>query len=144
MPRLNRHFGVIERCAALYRAKNLAGSGIGPNDHPYLFYICRHQGVSQETLVRELYFDKSTVTRRIAHLEERGFLYREPDESDHRVMLVYPTEKALAFLPRLRQIAKDWEALLTEGLTPEETEAFLSLSAKVFENAKNTVKESDV
>lgn len=141
MPTLNRSVNVIARCAALYRERAFTGTGIGPYDQSYLFYLCRNPGVSQETLARDLYVNKSSVTRHLAHLESEGFLTRVPDEKDRRVLLVYPTEKALDMLPLLRQNARDWEALLTKGFAPGESEQFLALLARAAENAKAAAKE---
>lgn len=141
MPTLNRQLNVIVRCAALYREKALAGTGVGPYENAYLIHICRNPGTSQETLAKKLYVNKSSVTRHLSHLESEGFLRREPDENDRRSLLVYPTEKALALLPRLREISKEWESLLTAGMTAEESETFLNVLGKAFEAAKAAVRE---
>ena len=142
MPTLNRRLNVIVRCAALYREKALAGTGVGPYENAYLFYICHNPGASQEKLARELYVNKSSVTRHLSHLETEGFLTRVPDENDRRSLLVYPTEKALAILPRLRAVSKEWESLLTAGLSDAESEMFINILDKAFANAKNAVKEA--
>lgn len=141
MPILNRQLNVIVRCAALYREKALAGTGVGPYENAYLFYICHNPGASQEKLARELYVNKSSVTRHLSHLETEGFLTRVPDENDRRSLLVYPTEKALAILPRLRAVSKEWESLLTAGLSNAESEMFINILDKAFANAQNAVKE---
>ena len=141
MPTLNRRLNVIVRCAALYREKALAGTGVGPYENAYLFYICRNPGASQEKLARELYVNKSSVTRHLSHLESEGFLTRVPDENDRRSLLVYPTEKALAILPRLRAVSKEWESLLTAGLSEAESGMFINILDKAFVNAKNAVRE---
>lgn len=141
MPTLNRQLNVIVRCAALYREKALAGTGVGPYENAYLFYICRNPGATQEKLARELYVNKSSVTRHLSHLETEGFLTRVPDENDRRSLLVYPTEKAMAILPRLRAVSEEWESLLTAGLSESESETFLNVLDKAFANAKSAVRE---
>ncbi len=143
MPTLNRRLNVIVRCAALYREKALAGTGVGAYENTYLFHICHHPGIAQETLAKELYVNKSSVTRHLAHLEAEGFLTRRPDENDRRALLVYPTEKALAILPRLREIGQEWEKLLTAGLTAAESEMFLSILDRAFDNARAAVREEE-
>lgn len=141
MPTLNRTVNVIGRCAALYRERMLAGTGVGPYDLPFLFHVCKHPGVSQDTLSKKLYINKSNVTRHITYLEGAGFLQRRTDENDRRVQLVFPTQKAEALLPLLREVSRNWEALLTEGFSEEESAQFLSLLARAFENAKRTIEE---
>ena len=139
MPHFNRSLNGLGRCGTLFRAKHLEGTEIGPCDHPYLFYICHHPGVSQDTLGRALYVNKSSVTRRIAHLEEAGFLTREVSDADRRVLLVYPTEKALAALPLLREVGANWRECVTAGFSPEEVRTFEALLERAFENAQGAV-----
>ncbi|MBE6555786.1 MAG: MarR family transcriptional regulator [Ruminococcaceae bacterium] len=136
MPSYNRLINTISRCGALWRTERLAGTGIGPFDHPYLFYICRHPGVSQDTLCRELFVNKSSVTRHMTHLEREGFITREPSPDDRRVLLVSPTERAMEILPLLREVAGEWNGVLTQGFTEEETAQFASLLARAMQNAK--------
>lgn len=144
MPSLNRRLNVIVRCAALYREKALAGTGVGPYENAYLFHICHHPGISQETLARELYVNKSSVTRHLTHLESEGFLYRKPDDSDRRALLVYPTEKAMEILPRLREVGAEWEKLLTAGLSESESRMFEGILDRAFVNACGAVKEEEI
>ncbi|MBP3396401.1 MAG: winged helix-turn-helix transcriptional regulator [Clostridia bacterium] len=141
MQSLNRSIGVVSRCGALWRTERLAGTGVGPHDHPYLFYICHHPGVSQDALCRALYVNKSSVTRHITHLEAEGFITRAPAEHDRRVMQVFPTEKSMAALPLLRQVAGEWNAVLTEGFSEEERALFAALLERAVQNAKNKLEE---
>ena len=135
MPSLNRSLNVIGRCGALFRAKRLEGTGVDASNYFYLIYICRHPGVSQESLSRALYVNKSSVTRHLSRLEGAGLLTRTPSDEDRRVLLVNPTERALAMLPVLREIGKDWLRALTDGFTEEETARFEALLCRAMENA---------
>ncbi len=131
----------ITRCKNLWYTSKLEGTGIGAGDRLYLLYVCRHPNVSQDTLSAALYVNKSSVTRRLAHLEKEGFVTRTPSEADRRVMLVAPTERALALLPRLAELRAEWNAIITEGFTEAELEAFSSLINRALENAKQRAKE---
>ena len=136
MPTLNYFLNAIGRCNTLFRAKRLEGTGIGPQDHPYLFYVCRHPGSAQDTLCRELYVNKSSVTRHLSHLEREGFVTRCVSPDDRRCLLVYPPEKANAALPLLRQVGGDFREGLCRGFDPREVELFETLLARAMENAK--------
>ena len=136
MPSLNRSLNVIGRCGTLFRARHLEGSGVDAFNYFYLFYICRNPGVSQDALSKALYVNKSSVTRHIARLEEAGLLTRTPSTEDRRMMLVYPTEKAIALLPTLREVGGLWHDAITDGFTTEETTQFESLLARAMENAR--------
>ena len=141
MQSLNRLISTVSRCAALWRTERLAGTGIGPHDQPYLFYICHHPGVSQDELGRALYVNKSSVTRHVAHLEAEGFITRSPAENDRRVMQVYPTEKGMDLLPLLRQVSGEWNAILTDGFSEEERVDLAALLERAAQNAKKKLEE---
>jgi DNA-binding MarR family transcriptional regulator len=139
MPTLNYYLNGIGRCTTLYRGHRLEGTELVPGDVPYLFHICHHRGEPQEAIAKALYVHKSKVTRRVTRLEEQGYLTRTPDPQDRRALLVYPTEKALDVLPRLREINAAWHAALTTGFTPEESEQLMALLSRALRNARATV-----
>ncbi len=140
MHALNR-MNAIVRYGNFWRTPKLEGTGIGACDRPYLYYICRHPGVSQETLSGALLVNKSSVARRLAQLEKEGYVTRTPDENDRRVLLVSPTEKATALLPILRDMAREWNEIITEGFTEEEVEIFSALVERACANAKRKAQE---
>ena len=136
---LNYYLNALGRCATLYRAEALNGTDVRASDMSYLFYICHHPGLSQDALAHALYVNKTMITRRITHLEEEGFLTRSTAAEDKRVLLVYPTQKALDTLPLLREINAAWHAALTTGFTPEESEQLMALLSRALQNARVTV-----
>ena len=139
MPSLNYYLNALGRCGTLYRSRHLEDTALGANDASYLFRICHHAGESQEALARALYVSKCNVTRRLAHLEAQGYITRTPSEQDKRVMLVYPTQKALDTLPRLREVNAVWREALTADFTPEETETFELLLSRALKNGRALV-----
>ena len=120
MPYIIKTMNEIVRCGMQYRNEHLAPFGLKSSHASYLLEICRSPGISQDTLARRICFNKSNIARQIAALEEGGFVTRKPSEDDKRVMELYPTEKTLALMPRIRQILRDWRCCLMEGLTEEE------------------------
>ena len=94
----------IARCAAQYRSERLAALGLKSCHASYLMGICDCPGISQEQLARRIYQNKSSVARQLAVLEEAGFVRRVCCDSDRRVTELYPTERAKAALPEIRQV----------------------------------------
>ena len=113
----------VSRCFTLYRGRCLEAEGINGYQHSYLLRICEQPGLTQDELAQAIYVNKSNVTRQLALLEQEGFVTRQPGETDRRQMAVYPTDKARALYPRVRQVAMDWEAALLEGMGEEERAA---------------------
>ena len=137
MEHLTRAVNIITRCTGLYRDEALAEVGLTSCQVPYMMRICRQPGWTQEELARDLYGHKSSVTRTLAALENGGWITRAPDPEDRRALRVYPTEKAEAALPKLRQVLCDWNAYLTECLTPEEAETMQELLHRVAQRAED-------
>ena len=56
-------------------------------------------------------------------------------ETDSRAMEVYPTEKALAVLPEVRAVLREWNECITADFTEEEKEQFKDLLARAAERS---------
>jgi len=110
----------IARCGGQYRNRRTEPMGISARQSSLLLEICATPGISQDTLAKRVFLNKSVVARLLASLEEQGFVERPVCEKDRRVIRLRPTEKALKILPQLQEISADWEKFLTADMTPEE------------------------
>lgn len=124
---ITRSMNNLVRCMNLYRAEQLAPLELKSCHAGYLLEICACPGISQEQLSRRIYANKSNVARQLAALEESGYVRRSPGEEDRRVMRVYPTEKALAALPRIQEIMDRWEKVVAGQLSVQERERLTAL-----------------
>lgn len=140
MPSLTWELDAIARCATQYRTEMLAPLGLKSCHASYLLQICKNPGISQEQLSRRIYFNKSSVARQLAVLEEAGFIRRTTSETDRRVTQLFPTDKAIALLPQIRQVLLDWEDLITQGLSPQEQTALREMLLKLKDLAARRVQ----
>lgn len=136
MPKFMKNINIIGRCAGMFRSEKLKETGLGACHHSYILAVCRRPGISQDELAREICINKSNVTRHLAALEESGYVERRPSEADKRVTLVFPTEKALAILPTVRAVIREWNEFLTEGMDEEELERFAATLSRIAERAR--------
>lgn len=137
---LMRQISVTYRCAMRYRERELSDTGLAGCQIPYLTALYRHAGLTQEELARELNVNKSSVTRQLALLEEKGYVRREADPEDRRSLRVYPTEKADALRERLRRVLRGWSDYLTEDFSEEERETLNRLMDRIAKRAEDYVK----
>ena len=128
--------GQIVRCGAVYRTSRLPEDTPPPVHHNLLITICDRPGLSQDRLARQMCLNKSTITRRLSYLEENGYVLRTPSESDKRVLLVTPTEKAYALLPRIKALTEEWSCTVTEELSEEELQALESMLSRLAARAR--------
>ena len=88
-----KYINRIARSNEVVYANRLRGYGITQSQHPYILLICREPGIPQEKISREICVNKSSVTRQITILEEKGLIVRKQDQTDRRVWRVYPTQR---------------------------------------------------
>ncbi len=123
------------RCAQLYRSERFEALGLSGGQYIYITCACRNPGISQEQMARQILVNKSNVCRQLAQLEQNGFVRREPDAKDRRVLRVYPTEKAKQALPQIHQALTEWREYLTGGFTEEERETLDALLERILDKA---------
>lgn len=140
MPPFSRQIGVTHRCTMRYRERELADTGLAGCHVHYLTALFRQPGMTQEELARELNVNKSSVTRQLTGLEEKGYIRREPEPTDRRIWRVYPTDKADALKPRLFDTLRAWREYLTADFTPEEKALLDDLMGRVAQRAEAYVK----
>lgn len=132
-----KYINRIYRCSTQYRGEKMADTALGGCQISYVFHVCKNPGVSQDTLASLLYVNKSNVTRQITQLQEEGFVTRQTSSTDRRVIEIYPTQKALDLMPRIRLIMKKWNEYLTEDMNEEEKIIAINIIQKIAEKAVN-------
>lgn len=123
-----------------FRETELADTGLAGCQTPYLTTLYRQPGISQEEMARSLNVNKSSVARQLSVLEEKGYVRREPSPTDKRILLVFPTDKALALKERLYHCYADWSNYLTQDFSEEEKQMLSALMMRVAKHAEAYVK----
>lgn len=78
MPSINRYIMTIARCSNQFRSERLRDTGLCGQHCAYILRVCREPGTTQDAIAREIYVNKSNVTRQLAALEQNGFVERRP------------------------------------------------------------------
>ena len=135
----SRNILLINRYFREKRQSYLEPYGLRGYHARFLIEISQAPGISQDGLSQKLGVDKSNVTRQAAFLEEGGYLTRESDPADKRVLRLYPTEKALALIEPLKAETQQWEHTLLSTLSAEEQEVLLPLLDRLRREAQREV-----
>ena len=133
----------ISRSQAIYRQSKVTAGDLQSCHYAFALAICREEGRSQEEIARELCVNKSTVTRNLNYLEEKGYITRVPLKNDKRQFSVYPTEKMLSVLPEIKKASLEWIELLSEGIPKEELEIFNSVLNRMQEKAREIIEKGE-
>lgn len=139
-----KNIAVCWRCANLFRAAKFEKLGISCYQYPYILNVCGNPGISQDSLAEIIFIHKSNVARQLASLEEKGFIIRKPAPDDKRSLLVFPTEKAEAALPVIKDALAEWNALLLDDFDESEKELLNKLTEKLSEKSKAIVGSLEV
>lgn len=126
----------ISRSQALYRKREIPAEDLQGAHYALTLAICRKPGRSQDELARELIINKSTAARNLSYLEERGYVKRIPLESDKRQFSVYPTDKLLSIIPKIKEVSVKWRETISEGISEDELSVFYSVLERMHERAK--------
>jgi DNA-binding MarR family transcriptional regulator len=97
-------------------------SGVGGMKWFLLTVLGRRDGLSQGEFTQEYEMDPSHVTRTAQSLEADGFIRRERDVEDNRVMRMYLTEEGSKVLDRLPEINAQLRRRVHSVLSEEEFE----------------------
>ena len=140
---ISRGVSMIYRQGNRFCDRKLAEYHIGSGQNYFLTCIYEHQGINMYELAQLGHFDKGTVTKGIQKLEEQGYIGMLAYVVDKRIRHLYTTEKAAPILERLYEIRREWNQILTEGLTAEESAQAEQLISKMAENAWKCMNERE-
>jgi DNA-binding MarR family transcriptional regulator len=94
--------------------------GLSPPHAFMLRVILAKPGLMPRQLARELSLSRSTVTRFLDSLEQRGYLLRKFTASDGREVQIYPSKKALAIHEKLDETGKNLTNHMAEMISRQE------------------------
>ncbi|MCI8796721.1 MAG: MarR family transcriptional regulator, partial [Dorea sp.] len=90
--------------------------------------------LSQRSLADKIGIKPPSMTVALRKLEERGYIRKEQDEKDQRIVLIRLSEKGRECIESLKGIMSDMEEVLYQGITPEEMMLFRRLVLEMREN----------
>ncbi len=91
--------------------------GMGPLNAWLLTLLLQHDGITQNELVGIVQVDPSMITRTVKEMERRGWIRRERDSADNRLMRVSLTDRGRAQTDGLTARFAAIERQLTRNLT---------------------------
>ena len=114
------------------------GSELTAQDFGILNFLYKNDGQTPSIIAKEMLRDKTTITRRVDVLVKKGFLYRQTDSVDGRVIRVYLTEKAQEVKPILIATIIAFHKELLNDVSQEE----LNTTIKTLEKVISTIMRS--
>ena len=109
-------------------------TGAKGNILDYILVESEKHNVYQKEIEKEFGLRPSTATEVLKSLEDAGLIVRIPDETDGRFKKSVFTQKAEEIRSALREEIEKSEEILLRGISPEEQECFMRITAKMLEN----------
>lgn len=114
-----------------------AEEGVNRGELPVLVRLFREgDGVPQKALREDLDLSKSTVSKVVDSLVDRGLLRKERSEADGRVRLIYLTEAGQALDEPIRAVGHTATERLLEGFDDAEVEELTAYLERLAANGR--------
>lgn len=108
-------------------------------------YIAKSSGdIYQKDLEKQFSIRRSSVSKMLSSLEEKGLVRRESVKGDARLKRLVLTDKAIEIHAIAEEDRAEQEGILRNGISDAELAAFMSVLRKIGQNAeKQTKMEGD-
>ena len=107
---------------------------LNPSQAGILFILNNQGRLSQRQLAEKIGITPPDMTVTLRKLEERGFITKEPDERDQRILRICLSEAGKECIEKIKSIMKDMEEILYRGFSVEERLLFQRLLLEMREN----------
>lgn len=138
-PDLGRCVSILDRLMKMYYDHGLTEFEIGWGQQFYAEYIYDHPGASAQDMIKCIRVDKATLTKIIKKLTQIGYVQVVCDEKDRRVKRLYPTEKAAQAVARIKEIHREFNAALRDGIPDAEFQQTERTLEQIMENVNQRV-----
>ena len=99
-----------------------------------LYYLGKHNGISQKELGELMDIKESTVARLIDRMEKEDYVYRAKDENDRRITLISLTEKGQKYREEFLPEGQKMADVFTDGISEDEINTFMKVLEKILLN----------
>lgn len=136
MDMTGRKITKIAREVGKFTVRNMRREGVGAAEFDVVHLVHHNPGITQTQVVQALNMDKGAAAKRVASLENKGYLIRRPNPADGRSQLLYATEAADGLRNSKAHIEEVFYTWLLEDLDREEAEQFCATLDKLYQKSK--------
>lgn len=136
MDETGRKITKIARAVEKFTLQNMRRKGVGAAEFDVIHLVRHNPGITQTQVVQALNMDKGAAAKRVASLENKGYLIRRPNPADGRSQLLYATEAADGLRNSKAHIEEVFYTWLLEDLDREEAEQFCATLDKLYQKSK--------
>lgn len=109
-----------------------------------LFTLHRRKSISQKELARELNMTAPSITSAIQKMEREGYITRETDQHDQRVMRLTLAERGKSCIQSVKDVGERMDEIILGGMSLEEQLLFRRLMLQVKDNLEKYERKEEV
>lgn len=128
-----RYINMIGRKLHIYNSRSLKKYDISAGKHPFLMEIYYNEGICQERLSKILNVDKTTSTKALKKLMEKGYIEKIKGE-DKRFYKLFLTPKGKSIIPGIKERLRESSEMLSADIEGEDKEKMIILLDKMLNN----------
>lgn len=136
MDETKRQITKIAREVNRLTIRTMKETGIGSGEFDLIHAVRHNPGASQREIGALVHMDKGAVARRVASLENKGYLIRQPNPSDRRGQMLFATERAETLKQSKTAIETTFYDWLLEELDPADRAAFIRILETLYVRSK--------
>lgn len=136
---IHNQFSIIYRHGKMMHDRAVSQFGLTGQQMGYMKMIHDNPGISQEEIVRITRIDKGAVAKSIRDMVDKGYVVRDQNPEDKRAYCLSLTDKAEVICREGDRHCREFEKMLSEGLSEEETELFGMLLEKIITNMEKII-----
>ncbi len=130
----------LARCRRVFFDAALSQHAFGVAQLPVLAYLwAGNDGAIQRRIAGDLCIDAASVTRAVQLLDDLGLVERRFDGGDARVRQVWLTPASRDLAPKIAEVAKEWNAQVSEGWTEQERAVALRSLHQMLDRAQEQI-----
>lgn len=114
--------------------KRMEEFDLKPSQAGILFALSCSGKLSQRELAEKIGITPPSMTVALRKMEDLGYIMKEPDEKDQRIIRIMITEKGSGCVGKIKEVIEKMEILLYENISREEQMLFRRLLLQMRQN----------
>lgn len=134
---LGSRIAVLFRYDSEFIRQRLREFDLGTHDMAVLMQLRCWGEASHDKIVEGTHMNKTTLSKTVAKLANRGLVYTSKHPCDKRVVNVGLTEAGRAIIPSVQAVTEEWISILTKGFDDDENRILIEYVDRLLQNARS-------
>lgn len=133
---------IFFRCGKEYGRNAIKDLGINDTEYTICSFLYFYKDAPQELICKSYMLDKTTVTKALSSMEERGLITRTVNPENRRQKLINLTNDGKDLIKNVVNVYDDWVCEVVTSLSESEKKEFESIMDKLLTKAMQMKDET--